>query len=114
MRANTPAGEWAIDAASHTVGMAFRPLQILIASPSWILLIFLGAALFRPPGPHFFPFDRVALAALLFTAFLCATARRQSLRLSGEIAWPLSALLLLSLIGVMATPDDPQAWSVFA
>lgn len=70
--------------------------------------------MFRPPGPHFFPFDRVALAALLFTVFLYTVMRQQSIRLSGEIAWPLSALLLLSLIGVMATPDDAQAWSVFA
>lgn len=86
----------------------------MIAFPSWLFLIFLAAALFRPPGVQFFPFDRIALALLLIVVALRTLALRQMIRLWGEVSWPLVGLLLLSLAGMASQPYDPQAWSVFA
>lgn len=104
----------AAEIAGQVVGTAFRPLQALIAAPSWLFLLFLGAALFRPPGVQFFPFDRVALGLLLFVVALRAAALRQQIRFYGAVGWPMLGLLLLALAGLAAQPFDPQAWSVFA
>ncbi len=93
---------------------AFRPLQALIAAPSWLFFLFLAAALFRPPGVQFFPFDRILLGVLLFVVTLRATALRQGTRFCGAVGWPMLGLVLLALAGLVVQPYDCQAWSVFA
>jgi O-antigen ligase len=99
-----------VDATALTI----RPLQILLAEPSLLFLAFLAAALFRPPGVQFFPWDRMALALLIFVITLRILAFRTRLHLGGPVTWPLLSLLLLALGGILMHPYDPQAWSVFA
>jgi O-antigen ligase len=99
-----------VDATALTI----RPLQILLAEPSLLFLAFLAAALFRPPGVQFFPWDRMALALLIFVITLRILAFRTRLHLDGPVTWPLLSLLLLALGGILMHPYDPQAWSVFA
>lgn len=96
------------------IGWPLRPLQILLAEPWLPFLAFLTAALFRPPGFQFFPWDRFVFGLLIFVAALRAFACRGALFLGGAVALPLLGLLLLSLGGIVTHGFDPQAWSVFA
>ncbi len=96
------------------VGFASRPLQILLSEPWLLFLAFLTAALFRPPGFLFFPWDRLVFGLLIFLAALRGFVSRGQLFLGGTVTLPLLGLLLLSLGGVVTHGFDPQAWSVFA
>ncbi len=90
------------------------PLQILLSEPWLVFLAFLAAALFRPPGFQFFPWDRFVFGLLIFVAALRAFACRGALFLGGTVTLPLLGLLLLSFGGIVTHGFDPQAWSVFA
>lgn len=114
MHVSEIAEECAAVTGSRVVRITLGPLHALVASPSWLFLAFLATTLFRPPGPHFIPFDRPVLVLLLFVVVLRAIAMRQEVPMSGEITWPLLGLVLLGLIGVLEQPLDAQAWSVFA
>lgn len=94
--------------------LAFRPLQMMLAEPGLLFLFFLTAALFRPPGVQLFPWDRAALGLLIFVVCLRTLALHQKLFLAGEVTWPLAALSLLALGGLLTHAYDPQSWSVFA
>jgi putative inorganic carbon (HCO3(-)) transporter len=101
--------------AARAVAAAFQPLQAVVAAPSAFFFVFLTAALFRPPGVRFFPWDRVAFALLMLSLALRALAsRREKLPVYGFITWPLLGLLLLALAGILTQPYDAQAWSLFA
>ncbi len=101
--------------AARAVAAAFQPLQAVVAAPSVFFFAFLTAALFRPPGVRFFPWDRIAFALLIFSVALRALAsRRGRLPVCGSVTWPLLGLLLLALAGILTQPYDAQAWSVFA
>ena len=96
------------------VGFASRPLQILLSEPWLLFLAFLTAALFRPPGFLFFPWDRVVFGFLILVAAMRGFVCRGQLFLGGTVTLPLLGLLLLSLGGVVTHGFDPQAWSMFA
>ncbi len=102
------------DLACSGVVLALRPLHALIAAPSLVFLATLAVMLFRPPDVQFYSLDRVAFGLLVFVVLLRAFATQQSLRVTGPVTWPMLALLLLTLGGVMAQPYDPQNWSLFA
>ncbi len=96
--------------------LAILPLRIFhlwVSLPAAMFLLVLTAMLFRPPDLKSFPIDRVAFFALvlLLAARLCL--RRGSLR-SYPATWPLLALMVIGLWGVLTQPFDPQNWSVFA
>ena len=100
--------------AAGAIGFAVRPLQILLSEP-WLLFVgFLAAALFRPPGYQFFPWDRFVFGLLIFVAALRAFACRETKFLGGTVTWPLLGLLGLSLVGIASHGYDPQTWSVVA
>ena len=101
-------------AAVDALGLTLRPLQILLSAPWLPFMAFLTAALFRPPGFLFFPWDRLVFGLLIFVAALQAFAHRTQLFLGGTVTLPLLGLLLLSLGGVVTHGSDPQAWSMFA
>jgi O-antigen ligase len=94
--------------------MALRPVCVILTSPSLIFFAFLTAALFRPPGVQFFPWDRVAFGALTLALLLRTLVRRQRLYFHGVITWPVLGLLVLSGWGIAIQPYDAQAISVFA
>lgn len=100
--------------AFDAIGLTLRPLQILLTEPWLPFLGFLAAALFRPPGFQFFPWDRFVFGLLILVAALRAFAFRRRLFLGGTVTLPMLGLLLLSLGGIVTHGFDPQAWSVFA
>ncbi len=101
-------------AAVDAIGLVLRPLQILLSEPWLLFLGFLTAALFRPPGFLFFPWDRLVFGLLIFVAALRGFVCRGQLFLGGTVTLPLLGLLLLSLGGVVTHGFDPQVWSLFA
>jgi putative inorganic carbon (hco3(-)) transporter len=78
-----------------------------------MFLLTLAAMLFRPPDLKSFPIDRVAFFALVLLVAARLCLRRGSPRIF-PATWPLLALMLCGLWGVLTQPYDPQAWSVFA
>lgn len=102
------------DLACSAAVAVVRPLHALLAAPSLLFFGTLAAMLFRPPDLQFYSLDRVAFVLLIFFVVLRALALQQSLRVTGPVTWPMLALLLLTLYGVMTQPYDAQNWSLFA
>jgi O-antigen ligase len=100
--------------AGSGVVLAARPLHALLAAPSLLFLAALAVMLFRPPDLQFYSLDRVAFGLLVVVVLLRALALQQSLRVTGPVTWPMLALLLLTLYGVIVQPYDPRNWSLFA
>jgi O-antigen ligase len=101
-----PLGALAITATLKT-------LYALLCAPEFVFLAALAAMLFRPPDLQAVPFDRIAFVLLLAVAALGLMLRHERLRLYAS-SWPMLALLLLGLWGVLAQPYDAKAWSVLA
>jgi O-antigen ligase len=102
----------------HEYGAALlaAPVRVLhgfISLPALMFLAALTAMLFRPPDLKSFPFDRLAFLLLVLCVGLRLCFGRERLR-SYPATWPLLALMLLGLWGVLAQPYDPQAWSLLA
>jgi len=91
-----------------------RPLQALIAAPHYLFLFTLALMLFHSPDSPFPPYDRFAFALLVFVMILRACVRREALQLAGPVTWPLLAILVMSLGGVLTQPYDAENWSMFA
>ena len=90
-----------------------RVLHGFINAPVLAFLAALTAMLFRPPDLKSFPFDRVAFVVLIgCVSFRLCLGRDRSK--SYPATWPLLALMLLGLWGVLAQPYDPQAWSLLS
>ena len=95
--------------------LAILPLRIFhlwVGLPTAMFLLALTAMLFRPPDLKTFPIDRVAFCMLVLLLAVRVCLRRGSLR-TYPATWPLLGLTLIGLLGVLAQPYDPQAWSVF-
>lgn len=93
-----------------------RLLKILyapLAAPDLIFLAALAAMLFRPPDLKSIPIDRIAFAALLVAVALRLVLARERLRIY-PATWPMLALLLFGLRGVMTQAYQQQAWSLLA
>ena len=102
----------------HEYGIAlitapFRVLQVFVSLPVIGFLAALTGMLLRPPDLKSFPLDRVAFIALIGCVGLGLCFSRQRLR-SYPATWPMLALLLLGLSGVLSQPYDAQAWSLLA
>lgn len=102
------------DIACSAAVVAVQPLHAMVAAPSLLFILTLTVMLFRPPGPHFFPLDRIAFLLLVLIIFLRASVLRRFPSATPAVSWPMLGLLLLSLAGTLTTPEDSQAWSVLA
>jgi O-antigen ligase len=98
---------------SGIVVFGFKSLYAFVRSPVGIFLAALAAMLFRPPDLKGFPIDRVAFVVLLGAMALRLVIARERLS-TYPATWPMLALLLLSLRGVLAQSYQAQAWSLFA
>jgi putative inorganic carbon (HCO3(-)) transporter len=108
----------AVHGARHEYSAALlvapvRVLHGLLSLPALMFLAALTAMLFRPPDLKSFPFDRAVFLALLGCVGFRLCLGRGRLR-SYPATWPLLALMLLGLWGVLTQPYDPQAWSLLA
>ena len=90
-----------------------KALYAPVASPDFVFLMALAAMLFRPPDLKSFPVDRVAFLALLAIVAAQLVVTRQRLR-TYSASWPMLALLLLGLRGVLTQAYQAQAWSLLA
>lgn len=84
-----------------------------IAAVDILSLATLAAMLFRPPDLKSFPADRVTFLALLGVVAIRLVVTRRRLH-TFPATWPMLALLLLGLRGVMTQAYQTQAWSLLA
>lgn len=108
----------AASATRHQYGTALitapvRLLHAFVSVPVVAFLVALTAMLFRPPDLKSFPLDRIAFIVLLACVGFRLCFRAERLR-SYSATWPMLTLLLLGLLGALAQPYDPQAWSLLA
>ena len=113
MRATMPAW-WGEQFAVGAANSVLRPLQLLIASPSFLFLAALTAMLLRHPDVHFYQIDRVAFGLLVLAVVTRALILRQPLFVMERATWPMLGLALLAFIGLAGQPFDQEAWSVLA
>ena len=97
-----------------TSEVLLRPLQLLIAYPSFWFLAALTAMLLRHPDVRFYEIDRVAFGLLVLAVVSRAIVLRQPLLVIERATWPMLGLTLLALIGLTGQPFDAEAWSVLA
>lgn len=84
-----------------------------IAAPDLIFLAALAAMLFRPSDLKAFPIDRVAFVVLMIAIAARLVVSRGQIH-AYPATWPMLALLLLGLRGVMTQAYQPQIWSLLA
>ena len=109
-----PGLDFARDADATVLAVIFKPLQALLAAPSFLYLATLAIMLFRPPNLEFYFLDRIAFALLVLIVLLRATLLRQSLRLPSKAIWPMAGLLALVVADLLSHPFDSTLWSVAA
>jgi O-antigen ligase len=102
------------EVAYSALALLARLLQMLIAARPFLFLAMLGFMLFRPPGSGFFPFDRVAFAAVCLAVALQVVISRQQVHLLRPVTWPLLGLIALSSCNVLCGGYNAEAWSMFA
>lgn len=90
------------------------PIYGLVAAPTLLFLLTLSLMLFHSPDAPVPPYDRFALAVLVFVVFLRACALRERLHLPRLITGPLFALLLFAFSDVLTQSYKAETWSVFA
>lgn len=98
---------------SNAAVLTLKVLHAVIKFPELVFLGTLTAMLFRPPDLKAFPVDRVVFILLLGSMVLRQVTTRDRMR-TYPATWPMLALLLLSLRGVLAQSYQAQAWSLFA
>ncbi len=101
------------ESAAELMAAPFRVLHGLVSVPTLAFLAALTAMLFRPPDLKAFPLDRVAFVILLACVGFRLCFSRERLR-TYPATWPMLALLLFGLWGVLTQPYDPQTWSLLA
>ena len=99
--------------APALIAAPFRVMHGFVNLPVLAFLAALTAMLFRPPDLKSFPLDRVAFALLLVCIVFRLCLRGQRVR-AYPATWPMLALLLLGLWGVLSQPYDSQTWSLLA
>lgn len=105
---------WAQELPAKAIAAALRPLQILMAAPSWLFLLALTAMLLRPPDVRFYQIDRVAFGLVVVGVSSRAIWLRQRLFAMEGATWPMIGLTLLALISLAGQPFDHEAWSLLA
>lgn len=105
---------WAEELPAKAIAAALRPLQILIAAPSWLFLLALTAMLLRHPDVRFYQIDRVAFGLLVVAVAARGVWLRQRLFAIKTASWPMAGLILLALISVAGQRFDHEAWNLLA
>ena len=94
--------------------LAFRPLQLLAATPSTLFLAAITAMLLRHSDVDFYPIDRIAFGLLCLSVGARAVIRREKLFQLDRISWPMLALTGLAIASAIGQPFNPETWSVLA
>jgi len=109
-----PRSEIAIDLSVWAGRSLLRPLQALIAVPSWLFLAALAAILLRPPDVAFYEIDRVVFGLLVIGVAGRRMVLGQKLFILDRVTWPMIGLLSLALASIIGQPFDHESWSLLA
>jgi O-antigen ligase len=108
------AADWPGEAGSWLVQSALRPLQALMAAPTTLFILALGAMLLRHPDVAFYEIDRVAFVLLVLSVLgRIALAGKRSLLVT-RATWPMIGLTFLAVASVIGQPFDMRTWSLLA
>lgn len=105
---------WAEEFPGRATAAALHPLQILLASPSWLFLLALTAMLLRPPDVRLYEIDRVAFGLVVVGVSARAVWLRQRLIAIEGATWPMAGLSVFALVSVAGQPFEPEAWNLLA
>jgi putative inorganic carbon (hco3(-)) transporter len=104
--------------AARAVETALRPMQVLIAFPSYLFLLALTAMLLRHPDVAFYEIDRIAFGLLVLGVAGRAIVMRQRLFVWHRSTWPMLGLTVLAISTVIGQRADHAAfhetWSLLA
>jgi putative inorganic carbon (hco3(-)) transporter len=101
-------------AAAALMRAALGPVQAVLAEPSLLFLWALSAMLLHHPDVPSYEIDRIAFLLLLAAVGGRMVLQRRAPDFLTRASWPMLALTLLALYGVLSQPFDPEAWSVLA
>jgi putative inorganic carbon (hco3(-)) transporter len=104
--------------AAWAMDIFLRPVQALIAFPSYLFLLALTAMLLRHPDVDFYEIDRIAFGLLLVGVVVRAMVTRQRLLVWHRATWPMLGLTLLAIASVIGQRMDHvtfhETWSLLA
>ena len=100
--------------AAQAAALVLRPLQALVAAPSFLFLAALSAMLLRHPDVSFYEIDRVAFGLLVLGVSGRAVVLRQPLIVVERATWPMLALTVLAVASAAGAPFDNQTWCLIA
>lgn len=110
----TAPSQFAYDLLAWSIQAGARPIQALMTAPSLLFIAVMGLMLFHPPDYRFPPYDRIAFVALVLIVLLRICVLRTPIIIPRLVSWPMLALVILALCGVLSQPYDPEIWSMFA
>ena len=93
---------------------ALRPLQALMAAPTFLFLAALAAMLLRHPDVDFYAIDRIVFGLLIVAVVGSRLIQRGELFRSYRATWPMVGLTLMALTSVAGQPFDHETWSLLA
>lgn len=117
MQATSPRAnrsEVILDLSGWAWQVVLRPLQALMAAPSFLFLAALTAMLLRHPDVAFYEIDRVAFGLLVVGVAGRALVLRQRLFLMDRVSWPMLGLTVVAIASLVGQPCDQETWSLLA
>jgi len=93
---------------------ALLPLRVLVAAPTALFLIALGAMLFWHPDVPFHEVNRWTFGVLVLSVLGGALAAKKPLIVVERASWPMIGLVLLILASMIGRPLDAATGGVFA
>ncbi len=102
------------DLLTRTVSVFLKPLQLLMAWPTFLFLLTLAAMLLRHPDVSFYEIDRLAFGLLVAGVTLRKLVLREPICRLQRASLPMLALTTLAVASMIQQPFDPEAWSLIA
>jgi O-antigen ligase len=100
--------------SGRILAWTLRPLEGLIAVPTFLFLGALTAMLLRHPDVPFYEIDRVAFCLLAIGVLATAVVKRRSLSVLRRASCPMIGLTFLAIGSVIGQPFDNRTWCLLA
>jgi O-antigen ligase len=104
----------ATEASGRSLNALMRPLQCLVAMPTFLFLLALAAMLLRHPDVSFYEIDRIAFGLLVLGVIGRELATHRKLWIVERATWPMMGLSFLAVTSVITQPFDSRTWSLLA
>lgn len=105
---------WTRGSSAQTLCLALRPLQWLMAAPTFLFLTALTAMLLRHPDVPFFEIDHIAFVLLVFGVAAGVLAGGKRLHILTRCTWPMLGLAIMATASVISQAFDNRTWSLLA